>query len=103
MMSRSAGSAVVGTSMAANSTTSSPSDRGRSMQREPVKVSPPDPAAREAWISDVGKLGAELLELAVDATAPKAHRKGSRTYLRRQLTRGCRSLTLHLAALSVNK
>ena len=48
-------------------------------QREPAKVDPTDPAALEAWISDVGKLGAELLELAVDATAPKDHRKGSRT------------------------
>ncbi len=68
------------------------------MRRYP-KVDPSDPAALLAWLTAARTLAADLQGLTIDATAAKAHRCNSRTYLRSHTRRHFQALGALLAAL----
>lgn len=64
-----------------------------------TKIDPTDPAAIAAWIAALRSTLATIHSLAIDASAPKAQRVHSRTYLRRSLVKEIKAARAALDAL----
>ncbi len=63
------------------------------------KIDPTDPAAVSRWLETITATVNDLRDTAADATAPRGHRRHSRTYLRDRLRRGFKELTAQLNAI----
>ncbi len=69
------------------------------MRTKRTKVDPTDPAQLAAWLTETRALADHLHALTLDATAPKAHRRHSRTHLRAHTRRDFQTLGALLSAL----